>query len=477
MLKRMPTSRTARRFAIALLLLLLQCRIATAQECTADGRCDAHERCPVWKADGECIRAPVYMAEHCPASCADIEDEGDGAETAAPNDAADGVACADRHENCAQWAALGECDENADLMPRYCPLSCGRCEAPPSSCADQHENCAFWAKHGECANNAPYMKTHCPVACKTCDEFIMNVSEDGANAATEQRQTSSSSSSDDDEDDAEFAEVLKQTTAFGTLQTVEGERRAETAAQVTKSVAYMQSAQFRDLSDVVRDNCLNRHEHCAFWAILGECEKNAGYMKINCAPSCLTCHLIDMDARCPKLGLDVEPALQPGDLNALFDRIVRNAPGNRTLSDAEVAALAAAHTPHYTVRVHSRPDDGGADQVPPSVTSVAHDRSMPPWVITLDDFVTPDECAALIQLGHDHVYARSEDVGAIKFDGTHGSVRSERRTSENAWCSTLTGCRDQDVPARLHDRMSAVMGIPADHSEDLQMLKYEVGQF
>ena len=73
--------------------------------------------------------------------------------------------------------------------------------------------------------------------------------------------------------------------------------------------------------------------------------------------------------------------------------------------------------------------------------------------------------------------SNSEDVGDIKFDGSHDSVQSERRTSENAWCSSSKGCRDEEIPTRLHQRMSAVLGIPPENSEDLQLLKYEKGQF
>lgn len=209
------------------------------------------------------------------------------------------------------------------------------------------------------------------------------------------------------------------------------------------------------------------------WAVIGECEKNKAYMQTNCAPSCMSCHMIDIHNRCPKLGDDVDPALHRGDLNQLFERIVRQAPGNRTtLTDEERRELEISQTPLYTVHVHSHPEATTSSGI-----SAALDKSMPPWVITLDNFITEEECEAMIQLGHKYEYKRSEDVGEIKFDGTHNSVQSERRTSENAWCSSTKGCRDEEIPTRLHRRMSAVMGIPPENSEDLQLLKYEKGQF
>lgn len=461
-------------FQCSCLLLLLDTRrlgvvvVVSAQECTADGgACDTHERCPIWKADGECVRSSAYMQTHCPASCEGVRAELADAKltlTAAAKKKKQGagsVKCQDRHDHCPQWAQLGECDENSDMMT-YCALSCGFCEPlvvkeKEEPCKDLHASCAFWETHGECTNNAPFMKQNCPVSCHSCDEIHAEKA-----AAATQRLTK------------EVAVAQKQTMDFGTMQSIDGSRREEVAVRVVKSVAYMQSEQVLELPEQVRTNCQNRNELCAFWAVIGECEKNAGYMKTNCAPSCLTCHLIDMDKRCPKLSNDVDPALHPGDLNKMFERIVRHAPGNRTLDDAERQELAASpshNTPLYTVHVHSRPDPAATE------ISAALDKSTPPWVITLDDFLTADECEAMIQLGYKYEYKRSEDVGEKKFDGTHDSVKSERRTSENAWCSSSKGCREEEIPTRLHERMSAIMGIPPENSEDLQLLKYEKGQF
>jgi prolyl 4-hydroxylase len=300
---------------------------------------------------------------------------------------------------------------------------------------------------GECEKNPVYMSKNCAKSCGTCE--LLEVDRELSDSTTENQRESAK---------------------FGTMQTVKGSRSNDTATRLAESVAYMQSDQMTELPEKVRTNCQNRNELCTFWAVIGECEKNAAYMKTNCAPACMTCHLIDIEKRCPKLGDEVDPALHPGDLNKMFERILRLAPGNRTLSPVELQELQESQTPVYTVHVHSRPE---------SVTeiSAALDKSMPPWVVTFDNFLTPEECDNLIQLGYDAGYKRSEDVGGQKFDGTVEPVQSERRTSENAWCSQQHGCREQEVPARIHKRMGAVMGIPPENSEDLQILRYEKGQF
>jgi len=194
-------------------------------------------------------------------------------------------------------------------------------------------------------------------------------------------------------------------------------------------------------------------------------------MTTNCAPACMTCHLIDIQNRCPALE-NPEPALHPGDLNKMFERIVRTAPGNRTLTDKERKGLDNANMTNYSVVIHSRPSTSPSIEV-----SGVLDKTLPPWVITIENFLTPEECDGLIQLGYKYEYKRSEDVGARKFDGSHDSVKSERRTSENAWCSDFHGCRSEELAQRIHNRMAKVMDIPADNSEDLQLLKYEKGQF
>lgn len=186
--------------------------------------------------------------------------------------------------------------------------------------------------------------------------------------------------------------------------------------------------------------------------------------------ACKSCHLIDMANRCPELP-DAVPGLKPGDLNEMFQRIVQNAPGNKTLSDEDRHQLGVSNMTEYSVVVHSRPSDE-----PATDASLATDKKLPPWVITLENFLTHAECDALIQLGHEQGYKRSEDVGKEKFDGTVDGMESKGRTSENAWCSTRKGCREEPVPSMIHGRIAELLGIPPENSEDFQILRYEVGQ-
>ena len=193
---------------------------------------------------------------------------------------------------------------------------------------------------------------------------------------------------------------------------------------------------------------------CAFWSSLGECEKNPTYMQTNCAPSCFSCDKLIFEERCP-LGddPDADNVWKGGDLNAFFRRVAAAA-GESGGEDSE----------YGTVTVLSSPD----------APAGGRSRRRPPWVVTLDSFLTDEECDTLVDLGSRRGYERSEDVAATaEFDGSYGSVQSEARTSTNTWC--LDECYDHPVTKRVLQRIENLTGIPDSHSEYLQLLKYEEG--
>jgi hypothetical protein len=153
-----------------MMLKLLRCALAcllltaaTAQDCTAEGVCDKHQRCGVWRDEGECYKNEEYMMKECPASCSDEN-------YPTRND----KICKDYHVRCPIWADLGECDENPTNMKRYCPLACGVCtesdevDEEDPNCFDREEKCRFWASKGECSANPGYMHTSCAKSCGTC---------------------------------------------------------------------------------------------------------------------------------------------------------------------------------------------------------------------------------------------------------------------------------------------------------------------
>jgi prolyl 4-hydroxylase len=165
----------------------------------------------------------------------------------------------------------------------------------------------------------------------------------------------------------------------------------------------------------------------------------------------------------------------------MFERIVANAPGNQTEETQLLAQQKQVQddgVPYYTVHVHSRPESvSSITDVDHDIVSRKADLEEAPWVVTFDNFLTDEECDHLIELGHVGGYQRSKDVGIRTADGSYSGKVSTTRTSENAWCSGKTGCRDDAIATRVRDRISNVTQIPSQNFEDYQMLKYEKEQF
>ena len=144
------------------------------------------------------------------------------------------------------------------------------------------------------------------------------------------------------------------------------------------------------------NECKDRHAQCKGYLQQGECERNPGWMIVNCPISCNACHLRDPKVRCARenLNISLAPAYAPGEMDDMFSHIEENY-GSR-----------------YGVTVHSTD----------------------PWVVTFDNFVSDQEAEALISTVHNN-WERSTDTGAVNEFGETGRVLSKTRTSSNAWYS------------------------------------------
>merc|ERR1719491_2674454 len=338
-----------------------------------------------------------------------------------------------------------------------------------SNCSDDHIKCPVWASTGECDNNPNYMRTSCRKSCNNCPAI----------------------KTEDDENDttnAEDKEYLNAIQEYGKEQIVDGARSSETMSNIREAVVYMRDyvhaeKPTHNMSHHVLTSCKNQHDMCAYWAVIGECDVNPAYMATNCGPACQSCEKIDMKTRCGTRDPNMRPALDHGGLNLMFERIVQMAPGNQTEASriaAREGKLQDDGSPYYTVNVHSRP---ASNSPPPDENTgiIPVDRGQDlkedPWVITMDNFLTEEECDYLIDFGHKNGYERSRDVGGVKFDGSFDSTESKTRTSANAWCDEKSGCRTNPAVQRIMQRLEKATQIPTDSFEDFQMLKYEVGQF
>ena len=104
--------------------------------------------------------------------------------------------------------------------------------------------------------------------------------------------------------------------------------------------------------------------------------QNPKYMLLECAPACQTCHQLSFEHRCP-YDRDAPKVWGPGDLNTMFERLTTD----------------EYYIKQFEPTIHSQPPDG-------------------PWLITLENVATEEECKRMIRLGADRGYERSQDVGA-----------------------------------------------------------------
>jgi len=44
-----------------------------------------------------------------------------------------------------------------------------------------------------------------------------------------------------------------------------------------------------DRVESLKEKCVNKHDKCVFWASIGECTKNPGYMENDCMLACQNC--------------------------------------------------------------------------------------------------------------------------------------------------------------------------------------------
>lgn len=87
-------------------------------------------------------------------------------------------------------------------------------------------------------------------------------------------------------------------------------------------------------------------------------------MKQQCAPACLSCEYLTVVERCPMEMEKMPDVWGAGDLNAMFEKLTSE-----------------PYLSQYSVETLSSPTDGG------------------PWVIQLDNVLTPKEADQLIELG------------------------------------------------------------------------------
>ncbi|KAL7535224.1 hypothetical protein ACHAXR_006352, partial [Thalassiosira sp. AJA248-18] len=351
--------------------------------------------------------------------------------------------CKDLDEKCPSWSKMkvgpgggvydNACDVNSAYMSQYCPISCNTCElnylgyrlsamlegglAIIPFCQDNDFNCRQYAKVGECDKNPEYMSMFCEASCGICSE---------------------------------------ESNHFGVGQKMHSRdphKKEMIIDRLDNSIKYMDSVRRDRLYKNVRKDCLNKVPDCTLWAANGECENNENYMKVMCAPACMSCdYLGDTSETCHGLPESAGPLWKPGDLNAFFETIADNVGGN------------GEEYRKYNPVALSRPKQKSNGLSAPGV------KKDGPWVLLLENFLTDEEADRMVQIGTIQGYERSSrTVGAGQPDVTDG------RTSYNTWCQEPS-CMEDPLVSQVLKRIAATTKSTTKHGEHLQLLRYEPGQ-
>ena len=230
----------------------------------------------------------------------------------------------------------------------------------------------------------------------------------------------------------------------------------------------------------IRYECINTDQHCAALAAEGACEESDEYVELledggdlqefmmtECAPACQTCDELittedDLILEDCKADYTTNALEENGGLDEMFMRIVREMPYEDDVD--------RTHMPDYEVNVLSRPmrkEDAFRD-------ADSLDYHVGPWVVTLDNFLTDEECDRLIELGALEGYERSYLNDQEELTEEEWKLKDEEedayRTSTNSWCKDE--CYRDPTSIKVRDRIENLTGIPSTYSEYLQMLKY-----
>ena len=290
-------------------------------------------------------------------------------------------------------------------------------------CIDEHKLCESWAGQGECDYNADYMLKSCRLSCMVCQERIYSEEELYVGADIGVPQIMEMEGDDDLSKDMSSQQI---------------------SLLISKTRDFLVRTPSSEMPPTLKRACENTHPMCTIQALLGECETNFEQMKTKCAAVCQSCVHLTREGRCP-IDPNEPNVWGPGDLDKMFSRLTEEP----YLSKYDVKILSSPHGDNTTIL------EG-------------------PWVITMENVLSPEEAQTIIELGSELGYERSTAIGKINADGSHKMDEFEGRTSSNTWCKNA--CWENNITQGIISRMSDITEIPQKNSEYLQLLKYAPGQ-
>eukprot|EP00035_Acanthoeca_spectabilis_P026053 m.461099 g.461099 ORF g.461099 m.461099 type:complete len:451 (-) comp22205_c0_seq1:54-1406(-) len=185
------------------------------------------------------------------------------------------------------------------------------------------------------------------------------------------------------------------------------------------------------------EGCVDLNENCTWWAEIGECVNNPGFIMKNCPKACSSCRLkLPAWKRCARRPDAIPLVTAPHGLSNLIKDILEN----ETISA------------RYETKVLSKD----------------------PWILQFENFATIDHWNQIEAMVEDE-FEGSTVVGPDSKKGTIGRQFLGDRTSTNAWCGSKP-CVDSWAHVDLQNRLAELLKTTPAYMEALQVLRYEEGQ-
>lgn len=328
-------------------------------------------------------------------------------------------------------------------------------EGPP--CTDHDDRCAEWIyDHDGCLHNADFMAETCPKSCHVCfPAGEVTVITFGVEQLTDYH--------GNDVANAAIADVIERTAEY-----------------------MLDHVMVEDKYEDVRRDCYNFDTKCSYYAAVGLCddEDEMRWMQEECGPACQTCATLEYWHKCGRREGMVD-VIQAGGMVALFENIIDNYPRERLtilshperrkdFLDARGLALTELEPAvDYTELGYDSFEDW-IENEKDWITDLSHEK---PYVVTLENFLSDEECDFFIKEGYRLGFEQSEKILDLSDenmgDDWEPNVDSGR-TSRNTFCGG--DCYTSEINQAVMHRIEALTGIPKENSEDLQLLKYEIGQ-
>ena len=324
-------------------------------------------------------------------------------------------------------------------------------------CTDHDDQCAEWIYENDgCLHNADFMAETCPKSCHVCfpagEVTVINF---GVEQLTDYH--------GNDVANAAIADVIERTAEY-----------------------MLDHVMVEDKYEDVRRDCYNFDAKCSYYAAVGLCddEDEMRWMQEECGPACQTCATLEYWHKCGRREGMVD-VIQAGGMVALFENIIDNYPRERLtilshperrkdFLDARGLALTELEPAvDYTELGYDSFEDW-IENEKDWITDLSHEK---PYVVTLENFLSDEECDFFIKEGYRLGFEQSEKILDLSDenmgDDWEPNVDSGR-TSRNTFCGG--DCYTSEINQAVMNRIEALTGIPKENSEDLQLLKYEIGQ-